>query len=106
MYEYNLSVLSFEFRNEGHLLCPAGEREAAVKGREAARAVPNMIAATSAWEAVLQAAVRVETEQCTVSLSLTLPLFSCSFGVETLLQYFCLEAFGIKSLLNHVGVCP
>lgn len=40
MYECHFSILSFEFRNEGHLLCPAGEREAAVKGREAAMAVP------------------------------------------------------------------
>lgn len=46
-------------------------KEVAVKGRKAARAVPNMIAATSAWEAE----VSVETEQCTVSLSLTYSYF-------------------------------
>lgn len=55
--------------------------EVAVKGREVARAVPNMIAATSAWEAE----VSVETEQCTVSLSLTFLISRCSFGVEALL---------------------
>lgn len=60
MYERHFSILSFEFRNEGHLLCPAEEGEAAVKGREAARAVHNMIAATSAWEAVLLATVCVK----------------------------------------------
>lgn len=85
MYENHFSILSFEFRNEGHHLSHAGERETAVKGREAARSVPNMIAATSAWEAVLQAAVSVETEQCTVNLSLTFPISSCSFWVEALL---------------------
>lgn len=53
MHNYHFSVLSFEFRNEGQLLCPAGEREAAVKEREAARALSSMTAATSAWEAVL-----------------------------------------------------
>lgn len=85
MYEHHFSILSFEFRNGGHLLSPSGEREAAVRGREAARAVPNMIAATSAWEAELQAAVSVKTEQCTVNLSLTFPISSCSFWVEALL---------------------
>lgn len=85
MHNYHFSVLSFEFRNEGQLLCPAGEREAAVREREAARALSSMTAATSAWEDVLQAAVHVETEQCTANLSLTFPLSSCSFEVETLL---------------------
>jgi len=57
MYECHFSILSFKFGTERHLFCPAEEREASVKGTEAARAVHNTVAATSAWEAVLLAAV-------------------------------------------------
>lgn len=60
MCKCHLSILSFKFRNEEHLLCPAEEREAAAKGRDSARAVHNTIDATSAWEAVLLAAVCVK----------------------------------------------
>lgn len=74
------------------------EREAAVKGREVARAVHNTAAASTiaaAREAVLLAAVCVETELYTANLSLTFPISSSSFGVEDVPQYFYLEAFGI-----------
>lgn len=53
-----------------------------MKGREAARAVHSMVADASAWEAVLLATVFVETEQCTINLSLTFQISKCSFGLE------------------------